>query len=285
MIHPKTSQTIAWTVLSFLTFIVMGALIFLIIYTIVHGWSSLSLSFVFWTHHKGGLLAPIVGTIYLIVMTLLFVIPLGVGAAIYLSEYAPENGFTHFIRYALNSLAGIPSIIFGLFGVALFVTLVGHASILAGALTMACLSLPFMVTATEEALRSVPKSWREASLGLGATKWETTWLVVLPSALPGIITGIILCMGRVVAETAPLLATAGFSPFVPTTPFDGARTLALHLFYLATEAPCTGSMTRHDLIAQAMGIAVILLIVIVFMNTLIRVLSTMYTRRFLKQGA
>ncbi|MDD4029285.1 MAG: phosphate ABC transporter permease PstA [Caldisericia bacterium] len=284
MMNPKTSQSIAWVALSFITFVVMGALLFLVLYCVVHGWNSLNMAFVFGPTTKGGLLAPIVGTIYLIFMTLLFVIPLGVGAAIYLSEYAPVNGITHFIRYALSSLAGIPSIIFGLFGVALFVTLIGHASILAGALTMACLSLPFMVTATEEALKGVPKSWREASLGLGATKWETTWFVVLPSALPGIITGIILCMGRVVAETAPLLATAGFSPFVPTSPFDGARTLALHLFYLATEAPSTGTVTRYDLISQAMGIAVILILIIVLMNGLIRLFSNLYSRRFLKQG-
>lgn len=284
MMNPKTSQSIAWVVLSFMTFVVLAALFFLIIYVIIHGWNSLSLSFIFGPTTKGGLLAPIVGTVYLIFMTLLFVIPLGVGAAIYLSEYAPVNGITHFIRYALSSLAGIPSIIFGLFGVALFVTLVGHASILAGALTMTCLSLPFMVTATEEALKGVPKSWREASLGVGATKWETTWFVVLPSALPGIITGIILCMGRVVAETAPLLATVGFSPFVPTSPFDGARTLALHLFYLATEAPSTGNVTRHDLISQAMGIAVILILIIVIINFLIRLFSNLYMRKFHKQG-
>ncbi len=276
----------AWAVMYVITALVLAALLFILVYTVVHGWSSLSWGFVFGPTTKGGLLAPIVGTIYLIFMTLLFVVPLGIGAAIYLSEYAPVNTLTQFIRYALNSLAGIPSIIFGLFGVALFVTaLVGHASILAGALTMACLSLPFMVTATEEAIKAVPLSWREASLGLGATKWETIWKIVVPSAMPGIITGVILCMGRVVAETAPLLATAGFSPFVPNSPFDGARTLALHLFYLATEAPCTGELTRHDLISQAMGVAVILIIIILFVNFLVRWISNMYTNRLYKQGA
>jgi phosphate transport system permease protein len=133
-----------------------------------------------------------------------------------------------------------------------------------------------MVGAAEEAVRAVPQSQREASLALGATKWQTIWHVVLPSALPGIITGVILCAGTVVAETAPLLATSGYSAFVPISPLDGSRTLSLQLFYLATEAPSVGGLTRQDLIARAMGVGAILILIVIVLNFLMRWLSQRY---------
>ena len=279
-ISPKITQKIAWGVMWTAAAIAMIALSLIIGYVLVHGIPTLNWQFIFGSTTEGGLRAPIVGTIYMVVFTLLIVVPLGVGAAIYLSEYAPRNRFSDFIRYALNGLAGVPSIIFGLFGVALFVVIIlKTTSILAGALTLACLSLPFMVGAAEEAIHSVPQSQREASLALGATKWQTIWHVVLPTAMPGIITGVILCAGTVVAETAPLLATAGYSAFVPKSPLDGCRTLSLHLFYLATEAPCAGGLTRQDLIAQAMGVGTILILIVIILNFLMRWLSRRYVAK------
>jgi len=276
-VAPRITQKIAWVALWVAAGIALVALLLIVGYVLVRGIPTLSWQFVFGSTTGGGLRAPIVGTIYMVAFTLLIVVPLGVGAAIYLSEYAPRNRLSDFIRYSLDGLAGVPSIIFGLFGVAVFVAiLLKTTCILAGALTSACLSLPFMVGAAEEAIRAVPQSQREASLALGATKWQTIWHVVLPTALPGIITGVILCAGTVVAESAPLLATSGYSAFVPISPLDGCRTLSLHLFYLATEAPSVGGLTRQDLISRAMGVGAILIVIVIILNFLMRWLSQRY---------
>jgi phosphate transport system permease protein len=273
----KHQQTLAWLVLFVMSLLVFVPAASLVLYVVIKGFPALSPAFLFGPTTEGGLSAPLVGTLYLIVLTLIFVIPLGVLTAIYLSEFAPKNRLTNTIRYALDSLAGVPSIIFGLFGVALFVMIVfKKANLLAGALTMTCLTLPFMVAYAEEALRCVPTKWREASLSLGATRWQTIVHIVLPSAASGIVSGIIMCVGRVVAETAPLLATAGFSAFIPKSPLEGARTLALHLFYLATEAPSVGGVTRDDLIVQAMGVAAILVFLVIILNWTARILSKWY---------
>ena len=272
-LSPKTTQRLAWVAIWGATATVLLALFFIIVYLLFRGIPALSFEFVFGPTTKGGLRAPIIGTLYIIALTLAIVVPLGLGTAIYLAEYAPRNRVTESIRYALDTLAGIPSIIFGLFGLALFViVLIGTQSILAGALTLACLTLPFMVGAAEEAIRGVPQSQRDASLSLGATKWQTIWHVVLPEAMPGIVTGVVLCAGRVVAETAPLLAVAGFSPFPPASPLDGCRTLALHLFYLVTEAPGD----REELIAKAMGVGVILILIVIIITFLTHWLSRRY---------
>lgn len=276
-VSSRVTQKIAWGVIWTAATIVVIAVLFIIGYVLVHGIPALTWQFVFGPTTEGGLRAPIIGTIYVVALTLVIVVPLGVGAAIYLSEYAERNRFTEFIRYCLDGLAGVPSIIFGLIGLALFVVIVFRTTcILAGAFTLACLCLPFMVGAAEEAIRAVPQSQREAALALGATKWQTIWHVVLPAAMPGIVTGIILCAGTVVAETAPLLATSGYSPFVPVSPLDGCRTLALQLFYLATEAPSVGGLTRQDLIAQAMGVGTILILIVVILNFTMRWFSQRY---------
>jgi len=281
-VAPRITQKIAWLALWVAAGVALLALLLIVGYVLVRGIPTLNWQFVFGSTTGGGLRAPIVGTIYMVAFTLLIVVPLGVGAAIYLSEYAPRNRLSDFIRYSLDGLAGVPSIIFGLFGVAVFVAiLLKTTCILAGALTSACLSLPFMVGAAEEAIRAVPQSQREASLALGATKWQTIWHVVLPTALPGIITGVILCAGTVVAESAPLLATSGYSAFVPISPLDGCRTLSLHLFYLATEAPSVGGLTRQDLIARAMGVGAILIVIVIILNFLMRWLSQRYIARMM----
>lgn len=207
---------------------------------------------------EGGVSTVIAATLYLVAVTMAILIPLGVGAAIYLAEYAPSNRLTGAIRYGTEVLAGVPSIVFGLFGFVLFVTALHFRfSILSGALTLACLLLPTLIRTSEEALRSVPRSHREAALALGATKWQTVWRVLLPAALPGIITGIILCIGRAVGETACLYVTMGGSASMPDSLLSSGRTLSMHLFYLAMDT---------NAIEKAMATGVVLVMVIVITN-------------------
>jgi len=192
----------------------------------------------------------------------------GVGAAIYLSEYAVNNWFTKMVRFGVESLAGIPSIVFGLFGFALFVIALGfNFSILSGSLTLACLCLPVIIRTCEEAIKAVPGTYREASYGLGATKWQTIMHVILPAAIPGIITAIILTVGRIVEETACLYVTMGGSSNMPTSVWSNSRTLSLHLYYLAMET------TAVD---KALATGVILILIIVVINFVTRWLSNRY---------
>jgi phosphate transport system permease protein len=209
---------------------------------------------------EGGILSTVVSTLYLIGVTLILLVPVGIGSAIYLSEYAPDNRLTRIIRYGIETLAGVPSIIFGLFGYALFVTVLNfNFSILSGALTLVCLLLPTMITTTEEALKSVPYSYREGALALGTTRWQMISKVVLPSAIPGIVTAVILCIGRAIGETACLYVTMGGSAAMPSSLLSGGRTLALHVYYLAMD---TNAMEK------AMATASVLIIIIILINTL-----------------
>jgi len=217
---------------------------------------------------EGGISTAIVTTLYLVVITTVLLIPPGLGAAIYLAEYATDNWLTRTIRYGVETLAGVPSIVFGLFGFALFVTVLHfNFSLLSGALTLVCLLLPTLIRTAEEALKAVPPGHRDGALALGATKWQTIQHVLLPAALPGIVTGIILCVGRVVEETACLYVTLGGSAAMPTSLLSGGRTLSLHLFYLAME-------TRA--FDKAMGTGVVLIATIIIINTFTNWLS----RRF-----
>lgn len=189
---------------------------------------------------SGGILPAIVGTFYLTIGTAIFSVPLGVGAAIYLSEYASDNAITRLIRVAIINLAGIPSVVYGLFGLGMFVLFLNFGtSILAGSLTLSIMTLPIIISTAEEALRAVPQSFRVVSESLGGTKWQTIRRVVLPQALPGIITGIILGLERAAGETAPILFTvaAFFLPRLPSTPFDATMALPYHLFVISTQVP------------------------------------------------
>lgn len=186
---------------------------------------------------KGGILPCILGTIALSYGSMLIALPWGVATAIYLQEYAKPGPVVHLIRLTINNLAGVPSVVFGLFGLAFFVTALDMGvSLLAGMCTLAALTLPLIIGATEEALRSVSPTYREASLGLGATKWQTIRHVVLPAALPGILTGAILAVGRAAGETAAIMFTAAmfFSPRLPTSLFDSVMALPYHIYVLAT---------------------------------------------------
>lgn len=185
---------------------------------------------------EGGILPTILGTIVLGVVALLIATPLGVGSAIFLTEYTYESRLTRAIRFGTESLAGVPSIIFGLFGFIFFVTYLQMGwSILAGGLTLALMVLPTIIRTAEEAILTVPHAYRDVSYSLGATRWEMVTTAVLPSALPGIVTGIILSFGRAVSETAAVIFTAGTALNVPTSPFSPIRTMAVHFYILAVE--------------------------------------------------
>jgi phosphate transport system permease protein len=222
---------------------------------------------------KGGISTTIATTVYMVLLTLGVATPIGVGGAIYLVEYAGEmsgkSGLTHkvveVIRFAVETLAGIPSIIYGLFGFALFVTVMQFGfSMLSGALAGACLILPTIIRTTEEALLTVPRAYREGSLALGATKWQTNYQVVLPTAMPGIVTGIILGVGRIISETAVFYVTLGGSINMPGSVMDQGRTMVLHLYSLMMDANAPD---------PAMGTAVVIIAVIVMINLAINYFS------------
>jgi len=245
-------------------------------YVIIKGFAFIDLDF-FLTPPRGGLSgeggisSTIVATVYLVITTLVFATPLGVSAGIFLVEYADniKNKFVQklivFARFGVETLAGVPSIIFGLFGYALFVTALHFGfSILSAALAGTCLVIPVIIRTTEEALKAVPNSYREASLAMGAGKWETIWKVVLPSAITGISTGIVLSAGRIVSETAIFYVTLGGSYRTPTSLMSSGRTMALHVYYLAME-------TRA--FDKALATAAVLVILIVLLNLVINTVS------------
>jgi phosphate transport system permease protein len=213
---------------------------------------------------KGGIWPAIVGTFYLMIGSALFSFPIGVMSGIYMNEYAPQGKLVAFIRMMTNNLAGIPSIVFGLFGMAFFVNYLSFGdSILAGSFTLGLLALPIVIRTTEEAFKDIPDSYREGSLALGATKAQTIWKVLLPMAMPRIITGLILSLGRVSGETAPILFTcaAYFLPKLPESVFDQCMALPYHLYVVATSGT--------DIEAQlpiAYGTAFVLILLVLIMN-------------------
>ena len=215
---------------------------------------------------RGGILPCIVGTLALSLGAIAIALPIGVASAIYLNEYARPGKVLRIIRLGINNLAGVPSVVFGLFGLALFVVMFKMGvSIAAGALTLAAMSLPVIIGATEEALRSVPDTYREASLGLGATKWQTIYRVVLPTAMPGILTGAILGISRAAGETAPIMFTGAvfFTPLLPRSIFDEVMALPYHIYVLAT-AGTNIEATRH----LQYGTAIVLIVMVLGMNLL-----------------
>ncbi len=217
------------------------ALLLVVYFLVSRGWRAINWTFLTQppmdSMTKGGILPCIVGTLCLSLGAIFIALPIGVASAIYLQEYARPGRVVRVIRLGINNLAGVPSVVFGLFGLAFFVVyLKMGVSILAGSLTLAAMTLPVIIGATEEALRGVPNTYREASLGLGATKWQTIYRVVLPAALPGILTGAILGISRAAGETAPIMFTAAvfYTPSLPTSIFDEVMALPYHIYVLAT---------------------------------------------------
>ncbi len=224
---------------------------------------------------EGGILPAIVGTLWLTAGTAVFAVPLGVAMAIYLAEYASDNTFTRLVRLAIINLSGIPSVVYGLFGLGMFVLFLHFgSSILAGALTLAIMTLPIIISTSEEALRAVPQAFRTVSISLGGTKWETVARVILPQALPGILTGIILGLERAAGETAPILFTvaAFFLPRLPSSLFDQTMALPYHLFVISTQVPGMPVKIQY-------GTALVLLIFVLSMNLIAAGLRSYYRRR------
>jgi phosphate transport system permease protein len=243
MTSVRTSQNIAKAVLWIAGFTTVAILVLVIGYVLFQGLTHVSWEFLTAKPRKmgesGGIFPIIISTVYFTVLTLAIATPIGVGAAIYLTEYTREGRLTRIIRFGTDALAGVPSIVFGLFGFAFFVIAlepITHGwSLISGALTGATMILPTLVRTSEEAIKAVPLSYREGSLALGATKWQTIMKLVLPSALPGIVTGVILSTGRAIGETAALMLTLGGSIRMPESIFDPARTMSMHLYLVALE--------------------------------------------------
>lgn len=232
--------------------IINGTALLIIMYFLVaRGWRAINWTFLSQppmdSMTKGGILPCIIGTLCLSMGAILVSLPIGVASAIYLNEYARPGRLVRMIRLGINNLAGVPSVVFGLFGLAFFVVYLDMGvSIVAGSLTLGAMTLPVIIGASEEALRAVPDTYREASLGLGASKWQTIYRVVLPTALPGILTGAILGLGRAAGETAPIMFTAAvfFTPSLPSSIFDEVMALPYHIYVLAT-AGTEIEATRH----------------------------------------
>jgi phosphate transport system permease protein len=249
------------------------ALLIIIYFMVVNGWEAINWTFLTQppkeSMTQGGILPCIVGTFLLSVGALVVAFPIGVASAVFLNEYARPGKALRIIRLGISNLAGVPSVVFGLFGLAFFVIFLKMGvSLLAGALTLGAMTLPVIIGASEEALKAVPDTYREASLGLGATKWQTIYRVVLPAALPGILTGGILGISRAAGETAPIMFTAAvyFTPHLPTSVFDEIMALPYHIYVLAT-AGTEIEATRHlqygtalVLIAMVLGLNLIAII-------------------------
>jgi phosphate transport system permease protein len=275
-INPKLEQKVMQTILWIFTLITIFILLFIILYILRKGLPVLNYNFLTTNPidmgKSGGIYSTIIGTIALTIMALIVATPLGVGTAIYLTEYTRENRITKVIRFGSECLAGIPSIILGLFGFILFVTKLKLGwSILSGSLTLAFMILPTIIRTSEEALKSVPYNFREVSYSLGSTKWQAVTKVVFPSALPGILTGIILGMGRCVGETAATIFTAGSALHMPSSVFSSSRTMAVHFYILAREGIS---------MPNAYGTAAVLIITILVINIVAYRLMHKYIKKY-----
>lgn len=268
--NKKTTQKIAFLTLRALGLLVIGILLWILGFIVYNGAGVISWEFLTTAPEEGmtagGIFPAIVGTLCLIVGSMIFAFPLGVMSAIYTSEYAGNGKIVKFIRVMTNNLSSIPSIVFGLFGMALFVNTLGFGdSILAGSMTLGLLVLPVIIRTTEEALKAVPQSYRSGSLALGASKLQTISKVILPAAFPNITTGLILSIGRVSGETAPILFTvaAYFLPKLPSGIFDQVMALPYHLYVIATSG--TDIEASRPI---AYGTALVLILIVLGMNLL-----------------
>ncbi len=260
------NQKIGFAALTALAALTVLPIILIVLYILVQGLPAISWDFLIDFPkngmRSGGIWPAIIGTFYLTLGTAVFSVPLGLGAAIYLSEYAQENFWTRLIRLAIINLSGIPSVVYGLFGLGLFVLFLRFGtSILAACLTLSIMTLPVIISTSEEALRSVPQSFRVVSISLGATRWQTIQRIILKEALPGIITGVILGLERAAGETAPILFTgaAFFLPRLPGSVFDATMALPYHLFVISTQVPGMPIQVQY-------GTALVLVVFVLAMN-------------------
>jgi phosphate transport system permease protein len=275
---PRQAQVVALVVLWAATAVTIAVLVFIIGFVLKRGLPHVSWAFLTEapreSGREGGIFPLIVGTLQVTALAVLVATPLGLGTAIYLAEYTRGGRLMRIIHFGTESLAGVPSIIFGLFGFVFFVITLGFGwSILSGGLTLAFMILPTVIRTSEEAIKAVPFSYREVALSLGASRWETILKVVLPSAVPGIVTGVILSVGRAMEETAVVIFTAGSSlaHAIPKSIFDGTRTLAVHIYLLAREGIST---------EKAFATASVLILAIVVINMSAYTIMNRFIRRY-----
>jgi phosphate transport system permease protein len=275
----QTSQKIAFAILTALAVVVVIPVVLVVAYIIIQGIGAVDWEFLTAFPRngmkEGGILPAVIGTVVLTFGTSIVSIPIAVGAAIYLSEYARDTWLTRAIRLAIINLAGIPSVVYGLFGLGLFVLFLGlGTSIVAGSLTLGLMTLPVVISTAEEALLAVPQRFRVVSRSLGATRWQTIRHVVLPNALPGILTGVILGLERAAGETAPILFTvaAFYLPQLPRSPLDQTMALPYHLYVISTQVPGMPLQVQY-------GTALVLLVLVLSMNVVATVIRSRFRRR------
>lgn len=279
--YKRRNQKIAFGIFTGISYTIVALLFVILAFIVVKGIGVISWEFISEMPQngmtEGGIFPAIIGTLCLVFASMIFAFPVGVLAAIYMNEYVKNGMPKKIIKQMTNNLAGVPSIVFGLFGMSLFVNKLGFGdSILAGGLTLGLLVLPVVIRTTEESLKAVDDTFRQASLGLGASKWETTSKIVFPIAFPNIITGLILSIGRVSGETAPILFTvaAYFLPKLPTSIFDQVMALPYHLYVIAT----SGTNIEASR-AMAYGTALILIIIVLISNVLANALRKYYGKK------
>ncbi|MCR4406765.1 MAG: phosphate ABC transporter permease PstA [Anaerolineae bacterium] len=278
MISRQTSQKIAFTLLTLAAFVVVVPIVLVVGYIVVQGAGAISWEFLTAMPREGmregGILPAVVGTVVLTFGTAIVAMPIGIGAAIYLAEYARDTWLTRLIRLAIINLAGIPSVVYGLFGLGLFVLFLNFGtSILAGSLTLGLLTLPVVISTAEGAILSVPQSFRVVSISLGGTRWQTIRHQVLPHALPGIITGVILGLERAAGETAPILFTvaAFYLPRLPHSILDQTMALPYHLYVISTQVPGMPVEVQF-------GTALVLLILVLSFNVIATIIRSHFRR-------
>jgi phosphate transport system permease protein len=270
----KLKDGIMLTIMVASTAIILFSLVLILVYIIYNGLGTLSFGFIFSADRHTGIFPMVVTTFYLVLTSLTIALPVGIITAVYLTEYSKRGRSVRYIRLAIETLAGIPSILYGLFGLLIFSRFMGFGqSIIAGGLTLGIMILPVIIRTTEESLKTIPQSFREGSLALGTTQWQTIYKVVIPSALPGIITASILAIGRVVGEAAPVLLTVGIARNIPKNIFQSGRTLTIHLYYLTKEA------INPDDFQIAFATATVLVIFVILVNTVTRILSSTFQKR------
>lgn len=269
MVNEYAKQNIYFILFKIATFLSVAVLLFILLYILKEGIGVIDIKFLtsMWSHRditQGGIFPAIIGTIFLAIGVSIISIPLGICTAIYLNEYAKENLLTRTIKLAIRNLAGVPSIVYGIFGLAFFVLFLKlSGSLIAASLTLGCMTLPWIITASEEALKAVPHSFREGSYALGATKWQTIRKNVLPHSFSGMLTGSILGISRAMGETAPIIMVGAtfFMGYLPTSPFDKFMALPYHLFILATQH--SSPYARK----YALGTALVLIALIFMLNS------------------
>jgi len=275
----QVTQKIAFAILTLLAVIVILPIVLVVAYIIIQGIGGMSWEFITSFPRsgmrEGGILPAVIGTVLLTFGTAIVAIPLGVGAAIYLAEYARDNWLTRAIRLAIINLAGIPSVVYGLFGLGMFVLFLRFGtSIVAGSLTLGLMTMPVVISTAEEAILAVPQPFRVVSISLGGTRWQTVREVVLPQSLPGIITGIILGLERAAGETAPILFTvaAFYLPRLPSSIFDQTMALPYHLYVISTQVPGMPLRVQY-------GTALVLLVLVLSLEVVATTIRSYFRRR------